>query len=564
MFAVLFTWIIILYIFFILGKTIIFYYSGHDADKYSTIDTVFVGLCVSGSLIAINSLFLPSGFITALILFLLAVICNVLLVKKEVISFTGLKQQIKNLYSIQRIWLVLIAISFVLFGMVPPQLADTFYYHIQNIMWNDEYSVVPGLANLHDRFGFNSNIFLFYSTFGFKSLFGQYIFAFNTLCFALVIIDVLLNAFTKKILFAISCGVLLLFYFSFKLHIGAPSSDLLVSLFIIYLMLQLLRDKNSITRKPLLFFLIPIFCITLKVSAGGIVILALIILISLIKEKSYKKFSILTALGFCIVLPWLIRNVIISGYLIYPFSSIDIFSFDWKIPADYAIDSQKYIKAYAISTDAFKSSDLVLNYPFSVKFSKWIEGQSLFNLLLSTITIFSICYGIAIIIVKRIYKKIDAIFLLWIIALISVMVWIISAPDIRFIIGFIAVLIIIPFYYSINLFKPNLETAITSRHINIIGSIFVLTISILSVRYFNATKDWREPNIQMFYKPDTVNIFYEIREVIIDKQITVNNLSLYLPVGACLDCPLPCSRDYVKNIEMRGESLQDGFREKHN
>jgi L-asparaginase II len=45
-----------------------------------------------------------------------------------------------------------------------------------------------------------------------------------------------------------------------------------------------------------------------------------------------QKFYILLALSAFILLPWLIRNIILSGYLIFPFEKIDIFAFDWKIP----------------------------------------------------------------------------------------------------------------------------------------------------------------------------------------------------------------------------------------
>lgn len=565
MIAVLFTWVVILYVCIILGKTITFCYSsGRTESCYSAIDTFFIGLCISGTLISINSLFLPSGLTTAFALCAIAIICHLILIKKGAISYTQIKQKVKLLSYPQKIWIMIAGICLVLFAMVPPQLPDTFYYHIQNIMWNDEYSVVPGLANLHDRFGFNSNIFLFYAVFGFKAIFGQYIFAFNALCFVLIITDVIFNACNKKILFILSCAIILLFYFSYKLHIGAPSSDLLVNLFIIYLMLQILRDKNSITGKPLLFYTIPIFCITLKVSAAGIAILALIVLIHVCRTKSYKQLSFLLILASCIILPWLTRNIIISGYLIYPFSAIDLFSFDWKLPEQYAIESQKYIKAYAISTDAFKSSDLVLGYPLSIKISKWIAEQSLLNLSICIAASLSILYAIPLIIRKKLYKTDSATFLLWIAALISILVWIFSAPDIRFVVGFMSVLIIIPLYKLVEYYAPNVELQLTKQKIYIIGSVFMFVLLVLSARYYKATKDWREPISKTLYTPDTVDIFYEIREVVIEGQIRVNNLTLYLPIGGCLDCPLPCSRDYIKNIEMRGTSLQEGFREKKN
>jgi hypothetical protein len=39
-------------------------------------------------------------------------------------------------------------------------------------------------------------------------------------------------------------------------------------------------------------------------------------------------------MGAIILLPSAIRSFILSGYLIYPVSQIDIFAVDWKIPKD--------------------------------------------------------------------------------------------------------------------------------------------------------------------------------------------------------------------------------------
>ena len=43
---------------------------------------------------------------------------------------------------------------------------DTGLYHAQSIRWIEEYGVVPGLANLHSRFGYNSAAFALCALFG--------------------------------------------------------------------------------------------------------------------------------------------------------------------------------------------------------------------------------------------------------------------------------------------------------------------------------------------------------------------------------------------------------------
>ena len=46
---------------------------------------------------------------------------------------------------------------------------DTESYHIQSIKWIQEYGSVPGIVNLHVRFGFNSSWFSSVALFSFSS-----------------------------------------------------------------------------------------------------------------------------------------------------------------------------------------------------------------------------------------------------------------------------------------------------------------------------------------------------------------------------------------------------------
>ena len=51
----------------------------------------------------------------------------------------------------------------------PTMMDDTESYHIQSIKWIQEYGSVPGLVNLHERFGFNSSWFSSVALFSFSS-----------------------------------------------------------------------------------------------------------------------------------------------------------------------------------------------------------------------------------------------------------------------------------------------------------------------------------------------------------------------------------------------------------
>lgn len=77
---------------------------------------------------------------------------------------------------------------------------------------------------------------------------------------------------------------------------------------------------------------IAIWAISIKLSTATSIIFAIYVAVILIKTKRRSILLIDSAIGLIILFPWLIRNVIISGYLVYPYSRIDLFDFDWKMP----------------------------------------------------------------------------------------------------------------------------------------------------------------------------------------------------------------------------------------
>lgn len=54
-----------------------------------------------------------------------------------------------------------------------PQHYDTSLYHVQAIRWIEEYGVVPGLGNLHNRFVYNSAFMPLQALFSLEWICGQ-------------------------------------------------------------------------------------------------------------------------------------------------------------------------------------------------------------------------------------------------------------------------------------------------------------------------------------------------------------------------------------------------------
>ena len=135
-------------------------------------------------------------------------------------------------------------------------------------------------------------------------------------------------------------------YYLSLLHreIMSPSSDFAVMLTLFYIVIAWLdlleREETSIVPYALLC-VAGVYTVTLKLTAGLILILVIKPVVMLVKEKKWKEIATYLLLGLLIITPYLIRNVVISGWLIYPLSALDLFDVDWKVPAQ-LVDADSY------------------------------------------------------------------------------------------------------------------------------------------------------------------------------------------------------------------------------
>lgn len=222
---------------------------------------------------------------------------------------------------------------------------DTALYHAQSIRWIEEYGVIKGLGNLHCRLAYNSSSFALSALYSMAFLGGQsYHCAAGFLAFVLaagclrLVDSIRVRKLRASDLARVMCVYYLVNIFD---EMISPASDYFMVLIAFYLVITWLslaeREEKEIFSYALLCVL-AVFLLTVKLSAALILLLTIYPACRLIKEKRWKETGVYLGLGFVTALPFLIRNVLLSGWLVYPFTSIDLFHVAWKIPkgvADY-------------------------------------------------------------------------------------------------------------------------------------------------------------------------------------------------------------------------------------
>lgn len=181
-------------------------------------------------------------------------------------------------------------------------------YHGQSIRWIEEYGVVKGLGNLHGRFGYNSSIFAVSALYSMKFLMGRSLHGVNGLIaflLSLTALDLRKCFRRRKMLLSDYARVGLVYYLTTIWdEILAPSSDYTVMCTIFFIVIKWLtllesedqENKNSIAPYALLC-VVGVYAITLKLSAGLILLLVIKPAFMLLKGKAMEGDRILSIAG---------------------------------------------------------------------------------------------------------------------------------------------------------------------------------------------------------------------------------------------------------------------------
>ena len=359
------------------------------------------------------------------------------------------KSEKQNMTAGKTVFLIVMLLLFAYGGSRGYMHVDSGLYHAQAIRWIEEFGVLPGLANLHCRLAYNSSAFVLTALYSMSFLGGQSLHTvagFMALVLAVKGLDVVKIFVRKKVFVSDFVKVAMLFYITIiYTEMVSPASDYFAMLFLFYIIVTWIeleeKKENDITPYGMLCVLLAVN-VTIKLSSAIMLLLVLKPAYSLLKEKRYGQIGIYLSMGILAVFPYLARNVILSGWLVYPFPSIDLFSVDWKIPAGEAKYDAEEIKVYAKGmTDV-----LLKDTPISQWFPTWFAGLKGLEKVWVLSSVFSTLGGILISIWVWMRKKTEICGLLFVQwgMIAGYLFWQIGTPLVRY--GYIYIL---AFHYKI-------------------------------------------------------------------------------------------------------------------
>jgi hypothetical protein len=559
MLEVFVSWVIVAITLIGIGSLLL---SRFTKDFFPT-DAFWMGLAVSVAVLEIWNLLFPVTLSITLFLFYVGILGLVL-------SHSSLRKSLRSVWQGSR-WLPVIGIAFVLLLALrscgPCEYYDTGLYGAPAVRWIQTYPTVPGLANLHGRFGFNSSVFLCIAALGqgpWRDL-GFHLFT----GFMLSAMWATLLPACARVVRGVATSPAEWFYTILALPalvwttrsriVGTQTDEPATIVCLIatgILFEHLSQDHGSDqckthTSRLVLATTLFSLAVAFKVSTIVFALLAwclafreIWLLCRSARQRTRYYFPAL-ALSILIMVPWCARGIILSGYPFFP-ALVLAFPVAWKIPLSAARWFAIGIQSWGRMPDVPFRDTQGLHW-----LGDWLN-HALRNRPSFQVPLAISLVGLVVALTNRFHGKSHPVcrwLSLLFPSIVSIIFWFAASPDLRFAqfaIWTTAATLGAWGIVSLDLRFPR------SRSNLVLATLVLLSIWCL------ASFGWKEPLLALrgVHRPPPLPVPTFIL------QHTLSGLAVYVtaPGEQCWDAPLPCTPYFDPSLRLRdGSSIRWGF-----
>src|SRR5690349_12525811 len=459
------------------------------------------------------------------------------------------------------VWLLTLLglIATILYSVKVPGNADTPLYHAQAIHWIENYPAVPGLGNLDPRLGSNSNWFVLSAIFSFSFLKLQSFHLIPSFLFLVCFfyfsggLQNILDGNVRMSQIA-RVGFIPFAFYLLASEISSPGTDLPIILLywlIVCLWLESIEQVNSQRDLQVIVFLLAVLVVTFKISGIAILLFALWISVDVLRRGEYRLLWLCTGMAVAILIPWLIRNFILTGYWIYPEPRMASFSpdVDWKVPVARVLSFKRGIQAWAFSPGSRWGH--IADLSFIQRLNYWFTNLTLNQKGLVILALISPILFATFLFTSRQPKKRETSYLSLILLIyLNLMFWLFTAPNLRFGYGFLVGAVVIAYSLFV---KKGFEKLDRYRFYMALTLILVLSIQQVYVILGSAWDGTRYTDYVLAPAayPHVATDPCKVGNIII---ACARNWR------QCGYDAFPCVPQSLQNVEMRGATLRNGFR----
>lgn len=500
------------------------------------------GFAISIGLLQVMSLFLPVSATAFTILSIVALLFAIINYRSVWTKLKSIAKWSITPYGIVSALAVLVILLLVSYSSNKDVThTDTLLYHYNAVKWARDYPVVPGLANLHSRLGFNSSFFLFaaLSETGLDAGDSTHIALAFMMAICLIhwfFIITNTKALIATRIFCLVTSVYLIHQTLSRMDISSLSTDYPMAILTLVFCVALL---DKLDHKILLLLPLSAIVIAFKLSGSVIVGLAMVILVAQFlmlrfKDRSERKTGLrivsVSFVLFCFCTAgFVIRNIFVSGWLVFPFP-IGNLHLSWSVPEPYAKDAMAWIKSWPRIPEGASPSTINDNN-FFYWFKQWFplfSRRGALGMLITTLFVLVWAVFQVSSFSKFIYARLNQV-LLVLFSIGSIIFWFVSAPDLRF--GFV--------YFYIFLASAIILLYEGSRYKYLLKTgIFILFFIQITTEWSNFIID-RDPRLFTFEQTNQP----KLNRVVASPPDQKPELYIYMPAEGtyCGNSPLPCT-----------------------
>ena len=436
-------------------------------------------------------------------------------------------------------------------AMSTPSNSDSGLYHFSSIRWMNEYSIVPGLGNLHSRLAFNQSYFGFAALMNFAPVWSKgyaVCGAFLLLLTAFTVLEVGPHRLRGGVWMT---GLLCIVLQGRTGSLSSPTPDLAVAVLQIVIFLALLKlaadeaaSSQSIMSYQVTLLVLCVAVVTIKLSAAIYALTSIGIAWSLHSKTlaTHRIVAVKTLLICTIVMAThIFRGYILSGVPLYPSTFGGAWHLEWAMPIEAVTSETNWIYSWA-RRPGLHPEQVLGNWhwlEFWIKASPakgWLMIGSALVLTMLNIYI-SWRYGTR--------RRNQAAYLLHIPLVTSLLFWFTTAPDWRFI-GFIPELLAIlsGWLFFRHLQDAGLPYLPSNPGIGkLLQSKLAIPLIILSLE-------------MMRLKGVSLSGWQQIPSSSTHVMVTDSGLHVHVPVAdnLCWDGPLPCTPYFKASLRGRWDS----------
>lgn len=437
-------------------------------------------------------------------------------------------------------------------AMASPNNFDSALYHFGSIRWLNEWAIVPGLSNVHWRFGFNQTYFNFLALLNIFPVWNKGYAAGGLLLNLLAMLTVLEIARkeTRDWIF-VWLGCTVVFLGNLASVAANPAPDSAVAVLEVMVMLYLYRLLSCRSPRPLTknvdvlpVVLLSVALITIKLSSGmfalGALLAAVLIQVNQADEfisTDVVRLSLLAVMTLCV---YMVRGWVLSGYPVFPLAIGMSPTISWSFPPEVLQYETQLIYSWARAPGVLDPRAVLVNWDW---LSPWLTKVPLAYWI--SVVISTLCAITQIVwIVTRSEKRSYLTLTLYIPILFGFIFWFITAPDLRFLGAIVPLYLIVSVWGLsqtglINKLRGWSKLQSISAQFSILKKLFVIGILLVLVKGVGV-------------RSLSYSGWQEIPEYETETKLTASELSVQVPKkdAICWDAPLPCVSVFTDRLMM--------------